>query len=242
MFKSFVRAVVRKAGYEVVGHPRAFAAQRSLRGLLEHQDINLVFDVGANEGQFVDELRASGYCERIVSFEPLAAAHSALTGRAKKDPAWVIADRTALGAHVGSIQINVSKNGVSSSILNMLPSHSEAAPQSTYVKTETVAINRLDDLCTLTPNDHLLLKVDVQGYEKAVFDGGAKVLDSCRCVIVELSLVPLYEGQVLAKDIWDFLASQGFEPWSFEPGIRHPDTGRMLQLDGIFVRANGASR
>jgi hypothetical protein len=120
----------------------------------------------------------------------------------------------------------------------MLPAHSEAEPQSAYVETETVPLNRLDDLYSPTPADRVLLKIDVQGYEPQVIEGAANLLSTCRAVILELSLVPLYKGQLLAKDMWEILAARGFQPWSFEPGFRHPETGRMLQLDGIFVRNN----
>jgi hypothetical protein len=85
------------------------------------------------------------------------------------------------------------------------------------------------------------LKIDVQGYEKQVLEGAPRVLGSCRAVIAEMSLLPLYEGQVLAKELWNQLTEQGFEPWSLEPGFRHPATGRMLQLDGIFVRRREGS-
>jgi hypothetical protein len=52
----------------------------------------------------------------------------------------------------------------------------------------------------------------------------------------ELSLLPLYEGQVMARDLWNLLVSKGFELWSLEPGFRDSATLRLLQFDGVFVR------
>jgi FkbM family methyltransferase len=240
MLRRFARGLARRCGYEILGPPRAFAAHRSLSGLLQQERINLVLDVGANAGQFVDELRRAGYSGRIVSFEPLASAHAVLRSRAERDPNWTIADRTAIGAEKGSVQINISRNGVSSSILDMLPSHAQAEPQSSYVGAETVPVHRLDDLCIVDSTDRTILKIDVQGYERQVLAGAQQVLSQCRAVIAEMSLVPLYDGQMLAKELWGLLAAQGFEPWAFEPGFRNPGTGRMLQIDGIFVRPQGA--
>jgi FkbM family methyltransferase len=238
MVKALVRNLAKRLGYEVFGPPRAFANQRSLVGLLRREQINVVLDVGANTGQFATELRAWGYSGRIISFEPLAGAHTELCHKAGTDPGWIVAGRTAIGAETGSVEINVSGNSVSSSILGMLPSHAEAEPQSKYVGTEIVPVNRLDDLYTPKAADRVLLKIDVQGYEGQVLDGATAILNTSRAVILEMSLVPLYEGQMLASELWHVLASRGFEPWSLEPGFRHPETGRMMQLDGIFVRGD----
>ena len=82
----------------------------------------------------------------------------------------------------------------------------------------------------------LLLKVDVQGYEKAVLDGAGSVLKNCRAIIVEMSLVPLYEGQSLAMELWDYLTTLGFQACDFSPEFRDPQSGRTLQMDGVFVR------
>jgi FkbM family methyltransferase len=236
MMKAYIKRLAKRFGYEIVGSPRAFATQRSLIGLIYQEQINLVLDVGANTGQFVSELRAAGYGGRIISFEPLSSAYTQLRSHAEGDPNWTIADRTAIGAETGVVEIHVSGNSVSSSILDMLPSHSQAEPQSGFVGTESVPVKRLDDLCALSPTDRVLLKIDVQGYERQVLDGAKRVLGSCSAVISEMSLVPLYEGQVLAREMWDLLAVQDFEAWSLEPGFRNPETGRMLQIDGIFVR------
>jgi FkbM family methyltransferase len=236
MLKGLLKNLAKMCGYEIVGFPRAYATHKSLAGLLRQEQINLVLDVGANTGQFAGDLRAAGYAGRIVSFEPLTSAHAKLRKQAERDPNWTVADRTAIGAQAGLIDIHVSENSVSSSILNMLPSHSEADPQSRYMETETVPINRLDDLISLARTDRALLKIDVQGYERQVLDGAKQVLADCHAVISEMSLVPMYDGELLAREMWDLLAAQNFEVWSLDACFRSPETGRVLQLDGLFVR------
>lgn len=239
MVKGLVRNLAKQFGYEILGPSRSYATQNSLASLLRQEQINLVIDVGANTGQFAMELSAFGYRGRILSFEPLASAHAQLRIKAKAYPNWTVADRTAIGAERGSVEIHVARASASSSILDMLPNHLEAAPESIYIGKETVPINRLDEVCALSPADRVVLKIDVQGYEGQVLKGAPRVLESCRAVISEMSLVPLYEGQVLAKALWELLAANGFELWGLEPGFRNPVTGRLLQFDGVFVRQAG---
>jgi FkbM family methyltransferase len=236
MLKDFAKSFAKRCGYEILGSGSAYAAHRSLAGLLRQEQINLVFDVGANTGQFAEALRTFGYNGRIISFEPLASAHALLCSKSKNIPNWTIANRTAIGSAKGYVDIHISGNSVSSSILDMLPLHLAASPQSIYVGSETAPINRLDDLCDLSRDDRALLKIDVQGYEKNVLEGATRVLTACRAVHCEMSLLPLYEGQILAMELWSLLAAKGFEPWSLEPGFRDPVTLRMLQVDGAFVR------
>ncbi len=237
MPKELIKKLARRLNYEVQGLPRAYAAERTLAGLLREQEINLVLDVGANTGQFVEELISAGYQGRVISFEPLDLAHEELCKKASLHSNWTIAERTAVGAVNGTIDINISGNGVSSSILNMLKSHSQAAPESAYVGTENVPIRRLDDLYSLSSEDRVLLKIDVQGYEKQVLDGAGSLLKGVCALMTEMSFVPLYQGQVLALELWNLLSVEGFEAWSFEPGFRDPASGRTLQVDGLFTRS-----
>jgi FkbM family methyltransferase len=236
VLRNLFKKVTKRYGYEIHGPLGSFLAERSLLALLAQERINLVIDVGANTGQFATDLRASGYTGRIESFEPLAGAHADLMRRASGVANWKVAARMAIGASKGSVNIHVAGNSVSSSVLDMLPTHAAAEPRSSYVGTETVAVNRLDDVCECSAQDRILLKIDVQGYEKQVLEGAPNIFGKCRAVLTEMSLLPLYEGQVLAFELWSLLAENGFDPWAFEPGFRHPDTGRMLQVDGVFFR------
>jgi len=236
MFKEIVRSLAHFGGYEIMSLERAQADERCVATLLHEERVNLVVDVGANLGQFARWIRKLGYAGRILSFEPLAGAHRDLGSRAKPDRLWTVAPRMALGNASGEIEIHVAGNSVSSSILPMLSAHRQAAPGSAYVETERVVLNRLDDVCPLLPEDRLLLKVDVQGYERAVLDGAPRALKHCRVIIVEMSLVTLYEGQSLAMELWECLAGLGFHACFFNPGFRDARSGRMLQMDGVFVR------
>lgn len=199
--------------------------------------VDVVLDVGANAGQFGNQLRRAGYAGRIVSVEPLRSAYDELAKHICSDPNWR-AERAAVSRTAGALTMNVSANSVSSSALPILDRHTAAAPESSYVGHEVVTATTVDDLVERHRIDpaSALLKMDVQGYEMAVLEGAAATLSEFAMVRTELSLVPLYQGQALLPDVMQLLASHDLELWSLEPGFSEPGTRRMLQFDGVFVR------
>src|SRR5690242_4817270 len=89
---------------------RGSAAKRAARQLMQGFDrfgIDFVFDVGANRGQFAQQIRAAGFSGRIVSFEPLSDAHEKLRQAATRDVLWSVHDRCALGDSDGSTVIHI---------------------------------------------------------------------------------------------------------------------------------------
>ena len=219
------------------------AGERRAR-LLRSWGAGLVIDVGANSGQFGLDLRRHGYLGRIVSFEPLAAPFRILAERAHGDPLWDV-EPVALGEHDGSVPMHVARNnGASSSVLAMLPLHQGVAPEANYIAVEEVQMRRLDD--AIGAHDRgdvpVFLKLDVQGYEDSVLRGGAETLGRVAGLQVELSLAPLYEGAPTFQDMLRFLDGAGFELVGVEPGLTDPQTGRVLQIDGIFARKKSAAR
>ncbi len=62
-----------------------------LARLFARFDVDCVFDVGANSGQYADRLRSKvGFHGVIVSFEPVPALASRLREKAERDPQWLI--------------------------------------------------------------------------------------------------------------------------------------------------------
>ena len=102
----------------------------------EKLKFNIIFDIGANTGQFSLDVRRKGYKGKIVSFEPLTIARKKLLYNSSKDPNWFVHEQTAIGDFKGTININISKNSVSSSILPMHNLHSDAEIDSVYVNQE----------------------------------------------------------------------------------------------------------
>jgi FkbM family methyltransferase len=233
-------------GAKMLAHRAGFDVRREtfkrhfVHSVLRH-GVDSVLDVGANTGQFGTELRRARFAGRIVSLEPLHSAFAELARTAAGDPKWTV-QRAAVGAEPGTLTMNVAANSVSSSALPMADRHAEAAPQSRYVGTEDVPATTVDHLVKEHDLDPAatMLKIDVQGYEKAVLDGAAVTLGQMAAVRTEMSLVPLYEGQLLFPELLDRLLGSGFELWSIEPGFVEPATGRLLQLDAIFFRRDGS--
>lgn len=207
--------------------------------MLNFHNVDLLLDVGANIGQFAQSIREAGYAANLVSFEPLMGPHAELLRVSQDDPQWQIAARSAIGAEDGEVEMQVAGNSFSSSVLTMLPEHIRAAPESARVGTETAPIATLDVAAAdfLKAAQSPFLKIDTQGFEGQVLDGAARVLERASGVHLELSLLPLYDGQPLYDELMDRLYSAGFSLWGVWPGIHDPDNGRMLQFDATFFRS-----
>jgi FkbM family methyltransferase len=239
MNKLMLRRFLLTLGWDVHRHKPANTDIAQLLAAIKHAQSNIIFDIGANVGQFSQLVRSIGFTGKIVSFEPLSSAHAKLSNAANFDPLWVAHPRVAVGNSDGEIVINIAGNSWSSSVLPMLEAHSSAAPGSVYVSSEITPIVRLDSVAKqyLREDSRLFIKIDTQGFEWQVLDGARETLKVAQGVVLELSLVPLYDGQVLWREIINRLETEGFTLWAFQKGFTDPLTGRSLQLDAIFLRA-----
>lgn len=237
-FRYAIRRLLWKAGYDIwrftpSSHPIARKKQ-----LFESYRIDTVLDVGANTGQFAQSLRDDlGYTGRIISFEPLSSAFDGLQRNAATDPAWEVLN-IALGDTDETQVINIAGNSYSSSILNMLPTHLHSAPESAYVGTETIQVRTLDslfrELCKSPGN--VFMKVDTQGFESRVLKGAERSLEQIDTVQLEVSLIPLYESELLLSDMCLAMSNRGYTLVALENGFTDEASGQLLQIDGIFRR------
>lgn len=220
-----------RRGLVVRRHP---AARR--QRLLVDRGVDLVLDVGAARGGYATELREFGYTGRIVSFEPLAAAHADLVRAAASDPRWETR-HTALGDTTGRQEIHVASNSDSSSLLPMADQHRASSPDIQMVGTETIEVSRLDDVAAdvLGEARTPFLKIDTQGFERAVLKGAETTVPRLVGLQLELSFVTLYEGGMLADEAISWAYDHGFVLVGLDQGFTDPG-GAVLQADGVFLR------
>jgi FkbM family methyltransferase len=113
------------------------------------------------------------------------------------------------------------------------------------VKTYPVETTRLDDIPSVRGTD--LLKVDVQGAELLVLQGGVKMLRDVLAVQTEVEFLPLYKDQPLFSDVDAFLRARGFQfhtmkahGRTFKPLVSNNDLNaamsQLLWADVIYVR------
>jgi FkbM family methyltransferase len=171
-----------------------------------------------------------------VSFEPMRREYADLETRAAADDRWLTRP-VALGDAATVTSINVAANSISSSLLPMLDTHADAAPNSRYVDVEQVEVQRLEDLFEelVSPGERVFLKVDTQGFEHQVLAGASAVMPRVHGMQIEMSLVALYGEQMLLSETLEAANGYGMTLWETERTFTSPD-GRLLQLDGIFFR------
>jgi FkbM family methyltransferase len=231
---------------DVIQQPRLLSVR--LRGIdvrmfeslykpwLVNADIHTIFDVGANTGQFaraIHEILPEAY---IYAFEPLADCFTALE-RAMRHVTHFQAFNTALGDKEGEAVFYRSAWSPSSSLRPMGHLHKEYFPDTAQQSQEIVRVRRLDDYAdALKIQDNVLVKLDVQGCEDKVIQGGERLLQRVKILIVETSMVPLYEGQPLFRDLFMMLDHLRFTYHGELSQFASPIDGSILQTDAIFMR------
>ena len=146
-----------------------------------------------------------------------------------------------MGDRPTELDLNLSQNTYSSSLLPVNAIGVRAAPKSAYIGREMVPVVRLDSwAATAGIQGRMFLKIDTQGYELKVLQGATDILPLIHGMLVECSLTPQYEGQPLLHEIMEFLHRWHFQVIDILPGLRDPTSGRFLGLDVLAKRVRPA--
>lgn len=204
---------------------------RNIAFLAKKYGIDTIIDVGANYGQFVEKMRSVKFRGEIISFEPISFVHAAIEKKAGKDPNWRIAPRMAIGDRNGEIDINIYGDSSLSSPYTMVASSETPTVERLQLRTLDDALAEYD-----LRDRNILLKIDVQGFEPAVLDGARETLNHVTAIMMEVSLIRMYEHEVPYIEMLGRLRDIGFHAVFFSPVINRKKLGETIQVDAFLVR------
>jgi len=226
-----LRRLYRRIGitYNNAGLP--FAMSKYLR---QDEPVTLI-DVGARTGDFAQVIEKYCGIKRALLVEPQPD-HAALLRKTFPVPRFDVA-QCALSDRPGTMELEINEFDATTSILKTRRDLPEMArfdvSVARRVPCELQTLDALTRQYKIGPVD--LLKVDVQGAERLVFDGAAETLPSVKMVWCEVSFRPLYDGSSLFGDIYEQMMAAGFGLFELEAGYRTLE-GELLQADALFIR------
>ena len=215
-----------------------------LRRFFDRFQVDCVFDVGANAGQYASMLRKDvGYQGYLISYEPIPEMAAKLRELAAGDPAWFI-EELALDAAAGSASLNVFTGSQFSSL------HEVSRDGSDLFRNQTQLSRRID-VRTATAAAELLryrdqlgferpfLKLDTQGHDLSVARGAGQELRQFIGIQSELAIRRLYADSPSYEEALEFYQGNGFELSALVPNnLGH--FPRLLEIDCILYRRDAA--
>jgi FkbM family methyltransferase len=235
-----IKAAARALNLDLRRYSARNVFMKRVAKILADDRLDLVVDVGANRGQFANELFREGYAGAILSFEPIPEAHAKLVAAsATSGRDWRVAPPMALTETAGVAEINLAANSASSSLLSFGEAMATAVPVAAAAGRQTIQTRRLDEvLPTLGVEGRRFgLKVDTQGSEMAVLKGAESVEAQIDLLIIEVSIAQFYNGQPAYHELDELLRSKGWRLIDIEPGYRHPSSLHLCEFDAVYRRA-----
>jgi FkbM family methyltransferase len=217
----------------------ALSEAEHIRRLIARFDIDCVFDVGANAGQYARMLRERvKYSGPIVSFEPVPYLAQQLRADAASCNNWYIRE-VALDRNAGSARLTVTHDSQFSSLRNvsklgrsMFPKHVDVSDEIDVV-TSTLASefwHWRDHIGFRRP----YLKMDTQGNDLAVAEGAGDLLRDFVAIQAELAIQKLYDDIPDLAQAISFFRNHGFEPSAFTPN-NEGTFPILMETDCIFI-------
>ena len=209
-------------------------------------DNPVLFDIGAHNGESVIYLRSIFPKSVIYSFEPDPESFEILKNRGYDNNfCFNVAISNECGkvaffrneiSHTNSLfKVNLdSKDSIriNEERINKSTSYFERIN-----KQVTVDAIRLDDFVEQHHIESIdLLKIDVQGVELKVLDGGAGALQKTNAIILEASFYDFYESRSSFYDIERILLPAGFRMFSIMELSQNPMNGRTDWAEILYTR------
>ena len=237
--KHLLRRLLNRIGFDLVRTKNQHDdLTKHLSNVLRSRNIDCVFDVGANSGQYGLFLRSIGYQGYIISFEPVSSVFGELSERSQNDEKWICCNY-ALGDKNEQKTLNVYKSTVFSSFLKANDYSKNIWHSLEHMEPELVNVKRLDnvwqELTAKLDCKNFMLKLDTQGFDNYVFEGAHNLINNISVLQSELSLIPVYEGMGQVYDILNQYHKSNFFISGMYP-INRDYSLAVIEYDCVMVK------
>jgi FkbM family methyltransferase len=172
----------------------------------------MVFDVGANDGDYLNAALATfGDRLKAWSFEPQSASFRKLSDRFGAD-LRIKLKQAAVGSETGAVQLFFSSEGETTASL-----HRDSV--SGQAHSETVSLTTIDHICEEEQIAQIdLLKIDTEGHEMAVLLGASRMIESGAIAAIQFEFGDTFlHTPYHFTDIWQLLSPR----YAFYRILRH---------------------
>jgi len=219
MIRQFLRRITRKS--ESAGIGMAIA----MRGLKQRGYIpKVVYDIGAADGSWTRQALVYWPNAVYVCFEPLVERKKDLDALQVSSHEKLLIKSCGVGDIDGELPIGVTKFLWDSSF-----AYSGSLARA-------VPVRRLDSLIEEGAPLPSFIKIDVQGFEKRVLDGGKIAMQNADLILMECQFFPFCDDMRTLDETFAYMSAHDFIPYEFVDYIRRPLDGAMGQCDILFVR------
>jgi FkbM family methyltransferase len=195
-----------------------------------------ILDIGAFEGEFTEGALAYFRPARVWLVEADPELAAALRAKFQMEPACRVV-HAAICDRPGEIEFRVNAHRPSSSLLPISSGTSGIFGLAMdEVRSVRVPALSLDDLFVRESLPEVdLMKVDIQGAERLLIQGGRAALRRVQCLYIEVLFEECYTGCALFPEIHALLVESGFKLRLFYDCRRGTD-GSMAYANALYFR------
>lgn len=191
-------------------------------------------DVGANNGNWTEDLLSLVSVKRVLAIEPDPRISSGLLSKFERSSCVTVL-ATAIGSTQGTLPFYQMEDPSMNSFLAPTPEalsqYGRAAFENSVVKISVEPLDSLTESLDLID----LLKIDVQGFESEVIKGASATLKRTKYLFLEVNFFSHYYGELTFAELSATLMNHGFVLCNLSPPCQGDD-GRALWADALFMK------
>jgi FkbM family methyltransferase len=185
---------------------------------------DVIYDIGAAEGAWAERASRIWPNARIVGFEPNESRVPDLEEVTARLPNFSY-QRCLLGSQVAEIEYVDSRDQTS------LYDRAAAGPK---VSAPMLTLDSLLARDVIPPPS--FMKLDVQGYELEILNGGQRALAAAQAVLLEVNVYHLSPEMPTVLDVLTYMESKGFFWYDILGLMRRQADDAMAHMDFLFLQ------